>query len=60
MRGDVTDVTGLRLLQLAERTLEVEEKKKLAIKNAEAAAAEAKAEATEEAPAEATTKTQKA
>ena len=57
--ADAADVADAEL-QLAERTLEVEEKKKLAIKNAEAAAAEAKAEATEEAPAEATTKTQKA
>ena len=57
--ADAADVADAEL-QLAERTLEVEEKKKLAIKNAEAAAAEAKAEAAEEAPAEATTKTQKA
>ena len=56
--ADAADVADAEL-QLAERTLEVEEKKKLAIKNAEAAA-EAKAEAAEEAPAEATTKTQKA
>ena len=57
--ADAADVADAELL-LAERTPEEEEKKKLAIKNAEAAGGVAKAVGGEEAPAEATTKTQKA
>ena len=55
--SDASDVAEAELV-LAERTLEVEEKKMLAIKNAEDAAAEAKAEVTEREPAEAKAKTQ--
>ena len=57
--SDASDVAEAELV-LAERTLEVEDKKILAIKNAEDAAAEAKAEAAEKEPAQATPKTQKA
>ena len=58
-RSDASDVADAELT-LAERTVDVEEKKELAIKNAEDAAAEAKAEVAEEEEPEAKAKTQKA
>ena len=57
--SDASDVADAELT-LAERTVDVEEKKGLAIKNAEDAAAEAKAEAAEEKEPEEKAKTQKA
>ena len=57
--SDASDVADAELT-LAERTVDVEEKKELAVKNAEDAAAEAKAEAAEEEEPEAKAKTQKA
>jgi hypothetical protein len=57
--SDASDVADAELT-LAERTVDVEEKKELAIKNAEDAAAEAKAEAAEVEEPEAKAKTQKA